>query len=138
MERKEVSTNAGEERVFISRQKALEQLASDTSEENLWEAIVEFQGYPFYTVSGLPFMYELKIGRNGKYNKELIVNRRKNSKTIVWSQVSSIFENALSMRGTEIKRPKALGDIRGVSYIYPLLYRFGIIEVPDSYYSQEK
>ena len=26
---------------------------------------------------------------------------------------------------------KALGDIRGVSYIYGLFYRFGLIEVPD-------
>ena len=28
--------------------------------------------------------------------------------------------------------PKALGDIRGISYIYPILYGFGIIEVPES------
>ena len=28
-------------------------------------------------------------------------------------------------------RPKALGDIRGVSYIYGLFYRFGLIDVPD-------
>ena len=33
--------------------------------------------------------------------------------------------------GEVVDRPKALGDIRGVSYIYGLLYRFGLIEVPD-------
>lgn len=27
-----------------------------------------------------------------------------------------------------VKRPKALGDIRGISYIYPLFSRFGLIE----------
>lgn len=32
---------------------------------------------------------------------------------------------------TFIYRPKALGDIRGVSYIYGLFYRFGLIDVPD-------
>ena len=30
-----------------------------------------------------------------------------------------------------VDRPKALGDIRGVSYIYGLFYRFGLIDVPD-------
>ena len=33
--------------------------------------------------------------------------------------------------GEVVDRPKALGDIRGVSYIYGLLYRFGLIDVPD-------
>ena len=41
------------------------------------------------------------------------------------------FEKALEMQGKVIERPKALGDIRGISYIYPMLYRFGIIDVPD-------
>lgn len=26
---------------------------------------------------------------------------------------------------------KALGDIRGVTYIYGMFYRFGLIDVPD-------
>ena len=29
-----------------------------------------------------------------------------------------------------VERPKALGDIRGVSYIYGIFRRFGLIEVP--------
>ena len=41
------------------------------------------------------------------------------------------FESALRFRGEVVPRPKALGDIRGISYIYPLLYRFGIIDVPE-------
>ena len=31
-----------------------------------------------------------------------------------------------------VDRPKALGDIRGVSYIYGMFYRFGLIDVPDT------
>lgn len=30
-----------------------------------------------------------------------------------------------------VDRPKALGDIRGVTYIYAMFYRFGLIDVPD-------
>ena len=29
-------------------------------------------------------------------------------------------------------RPKALGDIRGATYIYGMFFRFGLIDVPDS------
>lgn len=32
---------------------------------------------------------------------------------------------------TIVERPKALGDIRGVTYIYGMFYRFGLIDVPD-------
>ena len=34
-------------------------------------------------------------------------------------------------RVLEIAWRKALGDIRGVSYIYGMFYRFGLIDVPD-------
>ena len=30
-----------------------------------------------------------------------------------------------------VQRPKDLGDIRGISYIYAMFYRFGIIDVPE-------
>ena len=33
--------------------------------------------------------------------------------------------------GEVVERPKALGDIRGVTYIYGMFYRFGLINVPD-------
>ena len=29
------------------------------------------------------------------------------------------------------EKPKAIGDIRGISYIYPMLWRFGVIKVPE-------
>ena len=37
------------------------------SEENLWQAVIAFQDYPFKTVTGLPFRYKLKVGKNGEY-----------------------------------------------------------------------
>ena len=59
------------------------------NEYALWDAVVAFQKYPFHTVTGLPFTYELKKGRNGDYNRELIIDRRSESKTIVWSYRSA-------------------------------------------------
>lgn len=111
----------------------LANLSETMSEENLWNAIVAFQNEPFFTVSGLPFRYEIKVGKNGKYNKELIINRRTESKPIVWSSIVLAFNNALKLKGIVVERPKSLGDIRGISYIYPLLYLFGVIEVPEKY-----
>ena len=85
------------------------------SEENLWQAVIAFQDYPFKTATGLPFRYKLKVGKNGEYNRELLIDRREKSKRVL----------------EEVKKPKALGDIRGVSYIYPILWRFGLIRVPE-------
>ena len=42
------------------------------------------------------------------------------------------FNCATERKGKVIKRPKELGDIRGISYIYPMLWRFGVIEVPEN------
>lgn len=30
-----------------------------------------------------------------------------------------------------MERPKEIGNIRGISYIYPMLCRLGVIEVPE-------
>ena len=48
-----------------------------------------------------------------------------------WSSVVLAFENSKKV-SEEVKKPKALGDIRGVSYIYPILWRFGMIRVPEA------
>ena len=54
----------------------------------------------------------------------------KKATTIAWSSVTLAYHN-ISKIGEIVDRPKALGDIRGVSYIYGLFYRFGLIDVPD-------
>ena len=127
----ELSENAYRITVYRARRKTVEELMCEPCEERLWDAVVEYQNYPFYTASGLKFDYELKRGRGGGFNKELIVSRRTESKTLAWSSVLMAFDKALEMQGQVVDRPKALGDIRGISYIYPMLYRFGIIEVPE-------
>ena len=66
---------------YQQQQQAIKDLQKYHDPEHLWECILAFQGYEFQTVSGLPFTYQLKKGRNGELTKELWIDRRKNSKT---------------------------------------------------------
>lgn len=118
----------------VRRSQAVEELKKELNEENLWNAFIAFQHYPFRTASGLEFQYEIKRGRYGGYTRELLVDRRADSKTLAWSSVMLALRNAVDcgqIAGRIVERPKALGDIRGISYIYPVFYRFGLIRVPE-------
>lgn len=111
--------------------------------EALWKTLIAFQNYPFYTLSGLPFSYSLKTGRDGNYTKELFIDRRKNSKSLSWSSVVRVFQNVLRLQKEQgkvpfMKGPKSLGDIRGVSYLYPVFYQIGLIDIPDRVVKNDK
>ena len=140
---------------MMIRENILEELRAEQSEETLWAAVIAFQGYKFHTYSGLVFSYSLKKGRcrgnaeSGVVNKpgntnkmgdastpgrvyttELSIDRRQNSKSLAWSSVLLAYHNIPSI-GSVVDRPKALGDIRGVTYIYAMFYRFGLIDAPE-------
>lgn len=150
-----ISVGAERIRRMRNREKILEELRAEQSEDALWAAVIEFQGYKFRTYSGLVFSYSLKKGRGrgntesgvaneqdeackqaeackqgGVYTKELFIDRRENSKSLAWSSVLLAFHNIPSI-GSVVDRPKALGDIRGVTYIYAMFYRFGLIDAPE-------
>ena len=110
------------------RYRAMKQWRGDPTEENFWGMAVSYAGVGFKTYSGLPFSYEIKKGRNGEYTKELWIDRREKSKSLAWSSVLLALKN---IKEEVVERPKALGDIRGVTYIYGMFYRFGLIDVPD-------
>ena len=97
------------------------------TEEKLWELVIRHQGETFYTLRGLPFTYEVKRGRKGDYNRELLISRRTESKSLTWSSVQRAFARAKEMEGIAVTRPKQLGDIRGISYIYAMFLDWGII-----------
>ena len=120
--------SAGAERQRHYR--AVAALKKNPCEENLWKCVVAFRGYKFKTMSGLPFTYTLKKGRGDEFTKELWIDRREDSKSLAWSSVMLAYHN-IGKIGEVVDRPKALGDIRGASYIYGLFYRFGLIDVPD-------
>lgn len=92
--------------------------------------MVAFRGYKFKTLSGLPFTYKLKKGRGDEFTKELWIDRREGSKSLAWGSVLLAYHN-IGKIGEVVDRPKALGDIRGVSYIHGMFYRFGLIDVPE-------
>lgn len=123
----------GEDVKLTEEQSAvLSAFSQQPTEENLWRCVAAFQGMPFRTASGLPFTYTLGIGRNGSYTRELWVDRREQSKSLAWSSVRLAFQRALEKPNVEFDRPKALADVRGISYSFPLLWRFGLVQVSES------
>lgn len=128
----EISQNAERVKAYKARESAVDTLMAAPTEEHLWDCIVAFQNYPFYTVSGLPFSYTLKKGRNGEYTKELFIDRRENSKSLAWSSIKIAFNRAIEKQDVAFTRPKELADVRGVSYTFSLLWRFGMISVAEN------
>ena len=110
------------------RYRAMKRWRADPTEENFWGVVLTYAGVQFKTYSGLPFSYEIKKGRNGEYTKELWIDRREKSKSLAWSSIVLALGN---IKEKVVERPKALGGIRGVTYIYGMFYRFGLIDVPD-------
>ena len=123
-EKEKISVGAERQR----RYRAMKRWRTNPTEENFWGVVLAYAGVKFKTYSGLPFSYEIKKGRNGEHTKELWIDRREKSKSLAWSSVLLALKN---IKGEEVDRPKALGDIRGVTYIYGMFYRFGLIDVPD-------
>lgn len=115
-EREQISVVAEGLRRMRQRKKAVEALQSGHDEQHLWKCVVAFQGYRFKTISGLPFSYKIKTGQNGELTKELWIDCRESSKSLTWSSVLRAFEKTEGK--PLVERPKALGDIRGVAYIY--------------------
>ena len=123
-EKEKISVGAERQR----RYRAMKRWRTDPTEENFWGVVLAYASVKFKTYSGLPFSYEVRKGRNGEYTKELWIDRREKSKSLAWSSVLLALGN---IKEKVVDRPKALGDIRGVTYIYGMFYRFGLIGVPD-------
>jgi hypothetical protein len=114
--------------------------AGEDAREALWEAVIACQGDSFFTSSGLPFSYVVRRRKNGEYSGELIVSRKDHSKTLTKSSVMLAFERVLAQ--TELsgggqmppafKGPKAIGQIFGISYIYSIFWKMGLIRVPET------
>ena len=86
-DRDQISVVAEGLRRMRQRKKAVEALQSSHDEQHLWKCIVAFQGYRFKTISGLPFSYKIKTGRNEELTKELWIDRRESSKSLTRSSV---------------------------------------------------
>lgn len=110
----------------------------------LWNTVVAHQNLPFYTSSGLLFSYTIKRNKHGEYSGELLVSRKEESKTLTRSSILFAFHKVLSeiqveraadgsgevLLLPEYKGPKAIGQIFGISYIYSMFWKMGLINVP--------
>ena len=161
----ECSRHAEDSRKYRERKKAVENLheaiikedrvgidATD-AESKLWKAVISYQNYPFYTLSGLPFSYTVKKKKNGEYSGELEISRKEESKTLTRSSVLLAFHKVMegirvaelttseamdsedvpstALMLPEYKGPKFIGQIFGISYVYSLFWKWGLIQVPE-------
>lgn len=113
--------------------------AGSDAEEALWQTELAWQNQQFYTSSGLPFSYTVKRKRDGQYSGELLISRKEGSKTLTKSSVMLAFRTILEqMKQAGENRnppfysgPKSIGKIFGISYVYSLFWKWGLIRVPD-------
>lgn len=89
-------------------------------DEFLWDALLEFQKYPFHTAKGLEFTYEIR-------GYEMFVDRKE--KSITRATVNMAFHKALELQRAQgkVSGPKKLGTF-GASYLYPVFIHIGVIE----------
>ncbi|MGN0294175.1 MAG: hypothetical protein ACI4D3_09260 [Lachnospiraceae bacterium] len=125
----------------------------DVLDDLLWQAVIACQGDTFCTASGLPFSYTVKRKKDGEYSGELLVSRKEGSKTLTRSSVLLAFHKVLKeievadradregddgddgddtavLVLPEYKGPKSIGQIFGISYVYSLFWKLGLIKVP--------
>lgn len=93
-----------QENLQMQRVQALQRLHRERTEEALWECLLTFQDFEFHTYSGLPYSYHMKYGRSGTYTKELWIDRREKSKSLVWSSVRTAYQKVLELQ-QESERP---------------------------------
>lgn len=120
-EKVEQNITARQNQLDQKQQKACENLLKQPCEENLWEALLVFAGYPFKTSKGLEFSYSVK-------GNEIFVDRKK--KSLTRATVDMAFQKVLELGEGNLPAvvtgPKKLGTF-GASYLYPLFIRMGII-----------
>lgn len=121
----------------------VEREESEILEKYLWDAVLAYQNYIFYTLSGLEFSYTVKRKKNGEYSGELLISRKETSKTLTRSSVMLAFHKVLDQTEVtegkdgrhfitpEYRGPKAIGQIFGISYIFSLFLEFGLIRLTE-------
>lgn len=110
-------------------------------DELLWQAIIELQGCTLRTASGLFFDYSVRQKKNGEYSGEVLVSRKEESRSRIKSSILLTFHRGLGeMQPSEDGQdfiplkypgPKSIGQIFGISYIYSIFWKLGIIRVPE-------
>ena len=93
-----------------------EEYGAEELETILWDTLVLFQGYPFYTAKKLEFTYTLK-------GYEMFVSRKE--KSLTRASIMLAFRKALAL-GRMASGPKKLGTF-GASYLFPIFLHLKVI-----------
>lgn len=109
--------------IYRDRKEAIEKFkkhleeSGDTDKlvEELWKVITIFEKYPFYTMRGFRFTYQVK-------GNEMFVSRKE--KSITRSSVLLAMKKAIELQN-QVKGPKQLESF-GASYLYPIFLKFGL------------
>ena len=151
---KEPSLNAEQCREYHMRNRAVKQLSGSMSARNgeslaLWKAVIAFEGYGFRTSGrsgkdGVRFHYEVSRSSGGSgrhfngesvegYGNELwiVTDGKRKKKSVSRSTVDLAYRKAREMGG-QVKGPKALCTPGAGSYLFPMLKRFGVIEISET------
>lgn len=126
-----VSRNAVRIQVYRNRKAAIELLHNKPDENILWSAIIAFQGYPFHTYSGIPFLYNIPMEKKGIYSKEVSVVCKNKRENLTWSYILWAYKKIHKSKENIIEKPDVIAAIQENSYIYPIFYRLGLIDVPE-------
>lgn len=149
----EASRQVADSAKYRRRQKAVRNLqkgileAEETLDDLLWHAVVQYQHYPFHMSSGKLFDYIIKRKKNAARSEMLVISYEGENKLLPKRSVLRVFHNVLD--AIEYKKkvnvnvsskesiiptyvePEEMGRIFGVSYIYSMFWKFGVIRVPD-------
>ena len=122
----ERSVAADRQQLFRDRKSAvgkLQEILKNSSnqiepllEQQVWDAMIQFQNYPFLTSKGLKFTYTI-------HGNEIFFTRKE--KGITRSTVDIALQKAIEL-GDKATGPKKLG-VFGASYLYPVFVRIGIV-----------
>ena len=123
---KELSVSAERIRLYRKRQKVVKRLTSDMSETALWDAVVAFVKYPFHTVQGVSFYYEVIAESEGEYTKGLVIKSGKEQKLLDWSMIWRAFTDVAGLKDKMADRSVLQSAIRW-EYVYAIFKRFGIV-----------
>ena len=148
---KQVSRHTEDSRKYRLRKREVDKLRKcilekEGEDKQLWDTVVAFEEYHFHTLSGLPFQYKVKRNKAGQPTGEITVSRKENSKSLTRSSALLAFHKVLDdmyaingIASDEIlgndyilpkyKGPKAIGQIFGISYLYSIFGKIGLIDL---------
>lgn len=106
----------------------------EDARQALWAVVLAWQDVPFFTSSGLPFSYRVKKRKDGTDSGELLISRKEDSKTLTRSSIVLALRRTVQDAREQAPLyagPKAIGQIFGISYVYSMFWRWGLIRVPE-------